>query len=94
MTTIKVKGQTKYGYAEVSVIGDKYVDSIDCKDLFIADYIKKGIENADGHMANGYHPEKNTMIQAFAFLTMIFPYSNVIVDGHLETIPYEPGVIF
>lgn len=94
MTIITVKGQTEYGYAEVKIAGDKYVKSIECPDDYIKKIIKNGIEHGDGYMANRYHPEENTMLQAFAYLTILFPSSNVIVEGTLETIPYEPGVIY
>lgn len=94
MTTITVKGQTEYGYAEVKITGDKYVKNIDCPDDFIKEIISESIKEGEGYMANAFHPEPNTMLQAFAFLVMFFPSSNVIVEGELETIPYEPGVIY
>lgn len=94
MTIIRVKGQTDYGYAEVKIKGDSFVKEVSCPDSFIRKAIEQGIRSGDGHMANAYYPEKNTMLQAFAFLTNFFPTSNVIVEGKLETIPYEEGVIY
>ena len=94
MTSITVKGQTDYGYAEVTILGNMYVDQVECPDDYVKQLIETGIKNGEGKIANGFYPEKNTMLQAFAFLVGFFPYSNVIVKGELQTIPYEPGVTY
>ena len=45
-------------------------------------------------MANAYYPEPNTMLQAYALLCNEFGYRNVRVDGELEVLEHDDGVIY
>ena len=94
MTVISANGKTKYGDLEIRVTGSKRIDEIEC-DPAVSAIIENAIRNADGEIANGYHPEGWTMLQAYAYLTGLFGYDAVTVDGDLEEIPGgEEGVIY
>lgn len=93
MTKITAKGKTEFGNISIVVIGEKTVKEIECSEL-IKGKIKNAIHNADGTMANGYNPEPDTMLQAYAYLTNLFGDDHVHVDGDLDEIPWEPGVIY
>lgn len=94
MTVIRAKGKTKYGELEIRVTGDAAIEKIEC-DPSVSVIIQDAIRNADGWMANGYHPNGGTMLQAYAYLTGLFGYDAVKVDGDLEEIPGgEEGVLY
>ena len=94
MTIITAKAEIYNQTIEVTIKGDKYVDSIECDDLYIQNSIADMIKKGEGYMANGYHPEPNTMLQAFATTIQIFEYDKVKVEGELDEIPYKTGVIY
>ena len=94
MAEITAKGKTKFGDLSIRIIGEKMVEDIEC-DPGVAWYIERAINNADGWIANDYHPEAGTMLQAYAYLTNIFGYDAVTVEGELEEIPHgEEGVLY
>lgn len=94
MTIISAKGETEFGVLNVRISGEKMVAEIEC-DPGMESYIRTAIDRADGWIANGYHPEGGTMLQAYAYLTMLFGYDSVTVDGKLEEIPGgEDGVLY
>lgn len=93
MAVIKAKGELPYGNFEVIVNGEKRVKSIECSDL-IKPYVKEAIHKAKGTIANGYAPEADTMLQAYAFLSEMFGADHVTVDGDIGELPYEEGVIY
>lgn len=93
MAVISAKGKTKYGEIEIRVTGEHKIEKIEC-DSPMAVLIEDAIRNAEGEMANGYYPEGGTMLQAYAYLTGLLGYDAVKVDGELEEIPYEEGVIY
>ncbi len=93
MAVITAKGKLPYGTFDVTITGDETIKTIECSDL-IRKIITNGIRKAEGTMANGYRPEGNTMLQAYAFLVDMFGEDNVSVDGDIGSIPYEEGVIY
>lgn len=93
MTRIVGKGRSEFGNVSITIIGDKKVKQIECSEL-IKPYVSKAIHNAEGTIANGFSPEADTMLQAFAYLTNVFGDDNVDVYGDLEEIPCDPGVIY
>lgn len=94
MAVISAKGKTEFGELNVRISGEKMVREIEC-DPGMAWYIRRAIDRADGWIANGYHPEGGTMLQAYAYLTGLFGRDAVAVDGELEEIPGgEEGVLY
>lgn len=93
MAVITAKGKTKLGDLSVRISGEKKVEKIDC-DPSASWYFEQAINRADGWLANGYHPEAGTMLQAYALLVCMFGYNAVTVDGDLDEIPHEEGVIY
>ena len=94
MATIMAKGQTSHGYQEIKITGEKRVESIVCSDGAFLLFVETSIKEARGQMANGYVPPAGTMLQALAVLTMLYNYRNITVDGDIEPMPYQPGVIY
>lgn len=94
MTTITAKGDTLFGRFEVTVSGEANVGEIKCSDEPFRRYIADGIRRGEGYMANAYYPDPNTMLQAYALLCNEFGYRNVRVDGELEVLEHEDGVIY
>lgn len=94
MATITAKGQTSHGYQEIQITGEKRVESIVCSDGAFLLFVETSIKKARGQMANGYVPPAGTMLQALAVLTSEYDYRNVSVDGEIEPIPYQQGVIY
>lgn len=93
MAEIKAKGPVMGCDFEVTVKGDGTVDKIECSGLIRA-IVTDGIESGAGSMANGYHPDGGTMLQAYAFLVDMFGEEHVMVDGDIGTMPYEKGAIY
>ena len=94
MTVISANGKTKFGDLHVRISGGKTVQKIEC-DPGMEPYIRSAVDRAEGWIANGYHPEGGTMLQAYAYLTGIFGYDAVMVDGDLEEIPGgKDGVLY
>ena len=97
MAVITATGQTKYGKANIKIIGNSTVKDIVCDDEALKAFVAEGIRKGDGWLANGYHPPGWSMLQAFAFLTNIFyNYYDVIVDGDIGEIPTsdDPDMIY
>lgn len=98
MAKIIADGDTFYGRMHIEISGAEAVEDIACDDDAFKVYTQKSIDDADGWMANAYHPPAGTMLQAFAFLTNIFGYDNVTVDGNIGEIPIDsdapPDAIF
>ena len=94
MTVIRAKGKTMYGEYEIRVTGGKMVESIE-GDPAMVDIVRLAVQNSEGKIANGYHPESGTMLQAYAYLTGLFGYNAVEVEGKLDEIPGgEEGVLY
>ena len=83
MTTIKADGETPFGRIKVEIAGGKYVKGVRCDPEVFETMIRKAIRNEEGSIANDYHPESNSMLQAFAYLTNLFDYDSVKVIGEL-----------
>lgn len=95
MAKIIANGQTIIGKLEVVIEGDATVEKIECADDLIEEEIKDGIANADGWIANAYHPEANTMLQAYAYLLGLFDEKDIKVEGFIGEIPHdEEGVVY
>ena len=86
MTVISAMGKTKYGKLNIRISGEKMVQKIECYPD-VEPIIRSAVDRAEGWMANGYHPEGGTMLQAYAYLTGMVGYDAVKVDGYLEEIP-------
>lgn len=93
MATIHASGSTVFGRIEVRITGDETVTSIEADDDIKA-YFAEHIHSGDGWLANGYQPEPDTMLQAFAFCSTVFNHEDITVSGDIGTIPFEPGVIY
>ena len=78
----------------VEIIGDENVESIESNEPYFKDRISEMIKKGEGRIANSYHPEPNTMLQAYAALCTVFGEKDVKVEGEIGQIPYEPGVIY
>ena len=87
-------GNTDFGRIKVVVEGQEKVESIEANDEYMKDILKKGIKDAKGKMANGYHPEADTMLQAYALCLMFFIEDDISIEGDIGEIPYEPGVVY
>ena len=95
MAKITAKGKTEYfGKLEIVIEGEKNVEKITCDDEEARDFFAEHIKAGDGEMANAYHPEPNSMLQAFAFCCMMFSESNVQIEGDIGEIECEKGVIY
>ena len=95
MTKIRGSGDTELGYMGGLIFsGEKTVERITCSEEWMEDLIREQFENYDGTIANGYHPENGTMLLGYVFMVDLFGEENVTIDGELETIPYQKGVIF
>ena len=94
MAVITAKGKTRYGQMDVKITGEHAIESIESSEDYVADFFRERIAAADGYMANGYHPEQNTMLQAYAYCTTIFNWQDIHVDGELEQMESEEGVIY
>jgi len=94
MNQITAKGQTDFGYLEITITGDQNVQQINCEDPVIVSFVADGIRNAGGWLANNYHPPENTMLQAYAYLVNLFVQGAVTVHGDIGEIPFEEGVIY
>lgn len=94
MAKITANGETELGNIEVIIEGDELVNEISCNDSTVKNYFVKSISQADGVIANDYHPEPNTMLQAYAFCCNVFNREDVKVDGNIGEIEYEEGVIY
>lgn len=96
MARIIAEGQTIYGKIRVSIEGNQMVKKITCDDDdLIEKEIRDGIANADGWIANAYHPEPDTMLQAYAFLLGLFDEKDITITGDIGEIPNdEEGVIY
>ena len=95
MTKIRGSGDTELGYLDGLIFsGEKTVERITCTSPWMEELIRERFETYDGTIANGYHPKDGSMLLAFVFMAELFGTENVTVDGELETIPYEEGVIF
>lgn len=95
MAKITAKGTADFfGKIEVVIEGDRTVEKITCDDDDVREFFEKSIKNGDGEMANAYHPEPNTMLQALAFCISMLPQGKVTVEGDIGEIESEEGVIY
>jgi len=94
MTTIKASGTTIYGKISVKIVGNKMVSGIQASDPTIKQLFKRGIHRGDGWMANGFYPEPDTMLQAYAYCLRMFAPEDITVDGDIGEIESKPGVIY
>ena len=93
MAKIVVDGETWYfGKQHIEAIGNGKVEEIRCEDEGFKEYAWRAITEGHGSIANGYHPEPGTMLQAFAALTNMFvKYDDVKVEGDIGTIEQSGG---
>lgn len=95
MTIIKGHITSDFFDCDIEISGDTVVQDIKCADRVAKHIVTEQIRQGEGYLANDYHPEPDTMLQAYALLTQ---YSNnITVDGELEVIPYEEdqeGVVY
>ena len=93
MAKIVADGETRYfGKQHIEIIGTDNVEEIRCKDEAFKEYAGYIIEQGHGKMANGFFPERNTMLQAFAAMTTLFlDYDDVKASGDIGTIEQSGG---
>lgn len=94
MAKITAKGKTEIGRYEVEIEGEGMVDSIKSPDAWFARFIKGQIRKAEGHLANGFYPEPNTMLQAYATCRLIFKEDDISVDGDIGRMEVDPDNIY
>lgn len=94
MSTIKAKGTTKYGDIVVTITGDESVKAISTGDKYLDSVFWKSIKEGEGSLANNYHPEKGSMLQAYAFCRTLFREKDISVNGDIGEIDSEEGVIY
>lgn len=94
MATIKAKGKTKYGKMDIVISGEHMVEKIYSPDVGSVGFVHKLIHGSYGWMANGYHPEPDTMLQAYATCSLLFNPDDIEVDGEIEEMENDPGVIY
>lgn len=94
MATITAKGMTDAGELDVVITGDKTVDSVESSDRGFATYCKQEIHLASGSLANGFYPEADTMLQAYAFCREWFSPEQITVDGDIGEMECEKDVIY
>ena len=95
MAVITAKGNTEFGKMTVKIHGEARAEKIDCDPPGMTWYIERAIDRAEGWIANGYHPDGGTMLQAYAYLRGLFGSDAVTVDGELEEIPCgDEGAIY
>ena len=93
MTILKASGNTEYGEANITVFGEKMVERIESDNPLSKHDLIESIREARSEIGN-YFPQKNTMLQAYASLVRMFGESNITIDGELETMDCEQGVIY
>ena len=79
---------------EITIIGEKYVSEYVCDNFLFRSFVRVCVRNGEGRCANSYYPEPNSMLQAYVFLLMIFDPKDVKIEGEIEDIEYEKGVIY
>ena len=95
MAKITAKGKTEYfGKLEIVIEGGKYVNKITSDDEEAREFFAQHIKAGDGELANAYHPEPNTMLQAFAFCCEMFSESDIHIEGNIGEIECKEGVIY
>ena len=94
MATIKAKGMTDYGYIEVSITGDSKVESVESGDPFLDSYFWELIKGGKGRIANNYHPENGSMMQAYASCLLLFKQDDISIYGDIEEMDWQKGVIY
>lgn len=94
MATINANGRTSYGNQKIKIIGNQQIEKIECENEAFSFFVEMSIANACGKIANGYYPPANTMLQALSVLYNIFQQKDVSVDGDIETLPSEKGMIY
>ena len=95
MAKITANGDTVgFGRIKVEIIGEEKVEQIICDDDGMKAFFADHIHDADGEIANGFHPESDTMLQAYAFCLMVFDYDDIAVEGDIGELECEEGVIY
>jgi len=95
MAKIIAKGNTEeFGKIKIEIIGSEKVDKIICDDEDVKAFFAGHIKDADGEIANGFHPESDTMLQAYAFCLMVFDYKDIHIEGDIGEIEFEEGVVY
>jgi len=85
--------ETLTGTRKITITGDKnlMVRDIRCEDRAFVTLVRACIDSASGYIANCYHPDPGTMLQAYATLVCIFRnYGDVEAKGDIGSIPYDP----
>lgn len=98
MAHIHAEGETILGFGPctVDVYGEKTVERVECDMRGMVKLIRSDISSGAGHMANGYHPEPGSMLQAYATLLQLFmDYRGITVEGDIGEIPMDdPDAIY
>lgn len=94
MAMIRAKGETKYGKMDITITGEEMVESVTSPDPGTDDFIRDMIRNGDGWIANGYYPDPDTMLQAYALCLNLFDEKDIKVDGEIPEMECEEGVIY
>ena len=94
MATIRAKGKTEFGEKDIAIEGRRKVEKLSSSDRSFAIFFKDCIRRSEGHMANAYHPEADTMLQAYAFCTNLFELKDIHVDGDIGEMESREGVVY
>ena len=94
MAVIKANGETELGRFDLTISGEEKVESIESANKWFKGFALQQINKGEGSLANGYYPEPNTMLQAYAFCRGLFRAEDITVSGDIGSIEYEPGVIY
>lgn len=94
MAIIYAKGKTIFGNLNIRIIGEKKIEKIETKDNVLDWMLDKEIRRFKGVIANNYHAEHDSMLNAYLWACNMFKEENVTVDGEIEPLPFEEGVIY
>ena len=95
MAKITAKGTMEYfGDIEIVIEGEKYVEKITCEDDDVRAFFEDRINAGAGELANSYHPEPKTMLQALACLIGSLWKADIETEGDIGELECEEGVIY
>lgn len=94
MAVIRANGETELGRFDLTVSGEEKVEKIESGNRWFEGFARKQIANGEGSLANGYYPEPDTMLQAYAFCRGLFKEEDISATGDIGEMECEPGVIY